>query len=32
MYAYALTIASEVDSVNDPNSFKEAMASIDSSK
>ena len=30
--AYALTIASEVESVNDPNSYKEAMASSDSSK
>ena len=30
--AYALIIASEVESVNDPNSYKEAMASSDSSK
>ena len=30
--AYAFTIASEVESVNDPNSYKEAMASNDSSK
>ena len=30
--AYALTIASEVESVNDPNIYKEAMVSSDSSK
>ena len=30
--ANALTIGSEVESVNDPNSYKEAMASSDSSK
>ena len=30
--AYALTIASEVESVDDPNSDKEAISSSDSSK
>ena len=30
--AYALTFASEEESVNNPNSYKEAMASSDSSK